>query len=101
MAQCARSYICTYYHLVQQPNHSFLGAQAQQDVQQNDNIAQQQKLLFKEIECLSKHHCTLDFDRGFLSSLMTIKKEGIAIVTHFGLVETMVRTVSKQMNHHC
>jgi len=81
MAQCARSYICTYYHLAQQPEHSSLGLQAQQDVQQNDNIAQQQKLLFKEIECLSKqfqtHHCALDFDRGFLSSQITIKEEGL------------------------
>jgi len=62
-----------------------LGAQAQQDVQQNNNIAQQQKLLFKErIECLSKQyqtlHCALDFGRGFLSSLITIKKEGILII---------------------
>jgi len=85
MAWHARSYICTYYHLAQQPNHSFLGAQAQQDVQQNNNIAQKQKLLFKErIECLSKQfqtlHCALDFGIGFLSSLITIKKEGILII---------------------
>ncbi len=74
MARRARAYICTYYHLVQ-PHRNLPDAQSQQDTQQNDNIVQQQKLLFKQIENLVKHfrthRCALDFDRGFLSSLLT------------------------------
>jgi len=65
MARCMRAYICTYYHLVQ-PNHNLPDAQSQQNMQQNNNIVQQQKLLFKQIENIVKHfcmhRCALDFD---------------------------------------
>jgi len=51
MARCAWSYICTYFYLVQQ-NCIPLGVPIKQVEQQNENIAQEQKLLFMEIESL-------------------------------------------------
>jgi len=79
-ARRALAYICTYFYLAQS-NNIPSDAKTQQVAQQNKNIAQEQKLLFKQIESLSKqfcsHWCALDFDRGFVSSLFTVKKENI------------------------
>jgi len=81
-AKRARAYICTYYHLARQHNIS-LDAQTQQESQQdNKNIAQEQKLLFDQIENLAKqfrtHRCVLDFDAGFIASLFKVKEEDVA-----------------------
>jgi len=76
MAKRARAYICTYFHLAQ-TNRIPIGAPTEQEMQQNKNIAHEQKLLFKEIEGLAyrfrTHRCTLDFDGGFIASLFTLK----------------------------
>jgi len=51
----------------------------QQNTPQNDITVEGQKLLFEQIESLVKefhmHRCALDFDRGFLSLLLSIKEE--------------------------
>jgi len=73
MARRARSYICTYFYLAQQ-NRIPIGVPIEQH---NENIAQEQKLLFTEIESLvtkfRSHRCALDFDHRFISSLLNIK----------------------------
>jgi len=51
MARCVWSYICTYFYLMQQ-NCIPLGVPIKQVAQHNENIAQEQKLLFTEIESL-------------------------------------------------
>ena len=57
----ARAYICTYHHLANGPS------------------AEKQQLLFVEIERLMQlfkvHRCALDFDRGFVASVLKEKKE--------------------------
>jgi len=76
MARRARSYICTYFYLAQQ-NRIPQGADMERVAPHNENIAQEQKLLFTDIESLvtkfRSHRCALDFDRRFISSLLTIK----------------------------
>jgi len=51
MARRARSYICTYFCLAQH-NRIPLGVPIEQVAQHNENVAQEQKLLFTEIESL-------------------------------------------------
>jgi len=71
MARNAHTYICTY-----SPCTNLVRCRKPQ---QNRIAARQQKLLFKAIDSLVKqfcsHHCTFDFDRGFLSSLLCVKEE--------------------------
>jgi len=80
MAKRARSYICTYHYMAQQMNErdNPLAVEANQHQPQNENIlAQQQKLLFVNIEKLTKqfrtHHCALDFDGNFVTSFLKMK----------------------------
>jgi len=82
MAKRARAYICTYYHLAQQNNIPLDAGTEQETHQNHQDIAQEQKLLFEQIENLAKefrtHRCALDFDKRFLSSLFRIKEEDAA-----------------------
>jgi len=92
MAKRARSYICTYHHLatqndranVQQPAGQT--AEAANDApqcqhQNNDQLAQEQKEKFVNIEKLTKqfrtHWCALDFDASFVTSLFKISSQVI------------------------
>ncbi len=71
MAKMARLYICTYHYLAQEDNQQVADADLQQPLNEN-LLAQQQKLLFVNIEKLTKefrsHRCALDFNDNFVTS---------------------------------
>ncbi len=72
----ARAYICTYHHLEQAQEVPHPAASDAVAVTSNA-ILPKQELLYTEIERLMKsfkgHRCALDFDRGFVN---TVLKEG-------------------------
>jgi len=76
MALRARLYNCTYHYLAQEDNQQVADADLQQPLNEN-LLAQQQKLLFVNIEKLTKefwsHCCALDFDDNFVTSLLKTK----------------------------
>jgi len=84
MAKRARSYICTYHYLAQEmieADNNRLAIEADQPQPQNEILlAKQQKLLFVNIENLTKefrtHRCALDFDGNFVASLLKTTNNG-------------------------
>jgi len=77
MVKRARSYICTYHYLAQEDNQQGADADLQQPLNEN-LLAQQQNLLFINIEKLTKefqsHRCALDFDDNIIvNSLLKMK----------------------------